>query len=78
MRAETGDEVWQQPTTVFFDVPYEWRGRILVASSTLLLLDPATGETVKSYRQSLGFDTVPLGDVLVGAGPDVVARLVDP
>ena len=37
-----------------------------------------TGETVKSYRQLLGFDTVPLGDVLVGAGPDVVARLVDP
>lgn len=78
VRAETGDEVWQQPATGLFDDPYEWRGRILVASSTLLLLDPATGETVKSYRQSLGFDTVPLGDVLVGAGPDVVARLVDP
>lgn len=78
VRAETGDEVWQQPTTGLFDDPYEWRGRILVASSTLLLLDPATGETVKSYRQLLGFDTVPLGDVLVGAGPDVVARLVDP
>mgnify|MGYP006977463768 CR=1 FL=1 len=42
------------------------------------VVNPATGETVKSYRQLLGFDTVPLGDVLVGAGPDVVARLVDP
>ena len=63
-----------QPATVFYLLntsPHE-------RAFNQIVLDPATGETVKSYRQLLGFDTVPLGDVLVGAGPDVVARLVDP
>ena len=78
VRVATGTQVWQHANPGSLGEPYGWRGRILFAGSTVRLLDPATGETVKSYRQSLGLYTVPVGDVLVAVGPAVLARLVDP
>ncbi|MFT3971327.1 MAG: PQQ-binding-like beta-propeller repeat protein [Micropruina sp.] len=76
--ARTGKLHWQRPKPRWVDEVWAWRGKLLITGSGVTLLDPADGRQLSAYRQWHGIDTLPVGDVLVGIGPDEVARLTDP
>ena len=78
VRARTGELLWQSAMPASIDDVYAWDGRLLLTGYQLRVLDPATGTVVRTYRQSSGLYTHAVGQVLVGAGPDEVARLVNP
>ena len=78
VNARTGAVHWQRDDLRTPNDVLEWHGRVMLAESNLFVLDPASGRTVSSYRQTHGLYTQALGDVLIGTGPDELARLADP
>ncbi len=78
VRARTGELLWQSANPGSIDDVYAWDGRLLLTGYQLRVLDPATGTVVRTYRQSSGLYTHVVGEVLVGGGPDQVARLMNP
>lgn len=74
----TGELHWRQPKPSSVGDAWAWRGKLLLADSTVRVLDPADGREQAAYRQRHGLYTTLVGDVLVGIGPDEVARLTDP
>ncbi len=76
--ARTGKLHWQQPKPRWLDEVWTWRGKLLITGSGVTLLDPTDGRQLSAYRQWHGIYTAPVGDTLVGIGPDEVARLTDP
>lgn len=78
VNARTGKLHWRQPKPSSVGDVWAWRGKLLLADSTVRVLDPADGREQAAYRQRHGLYTTVVGDVLVGIGPDEVARLTDP
>lgn len=78
VNARTGAVHWQRDDLRAPNDVLEWNGKLLLAEGHLFVLDPATGSTASSYRQTHGLYTQALGAVLIGTGPDELARLADP
>ena len=78
VNARTGELYWQREKQAMLDSMLSWHGDLLFAGSRLQVVDPATGTVHKDYRQPHGDYTVAVGEVLIGIGPDQLARLVDP
>ena len=76
--ARTGKPHWQRSKPRWVDEVWAWRGKLLVTGSGVTVLDRADGRELSAYRQWRGLYTMPVGDTLVGIGPDEVARLTDP
>ncbi len=78
VNARTGELAWQVDRKYFSGEVFDWNGRILLAGSDLAVVDRGDGATLSQADQPYGLYTDALDDVLVGNGPDEIARLVNP
>ena len=76
--ARSGKLHWQGQKPRSLGDAWAWREKLLFTDSVVRVLDPADGKEQAAYRQRHGLYTTLVGDVLVGIGPDEVARLTDP
>lgn len=78
VNARTGDLLWQRDDLRRTGDALDWNGKLLLLDSDVWLLNRETGDTQSSYRQSYGLYTQLLGEVLIGIGPEGIARLANP
>lgn len=74
----TGALHWRQARQASIGDVWVWRGELLFGESVVRILDTRTGRERVAYRQRHGLYTALVGEVLVGVGPDELARLTDP
>lgn len=75
--AKTGELFWQRERSGIRPDALAWDDGLLLIGDDLRQVDPKTGrERSPAYRQPFGLYTLAAGAVLVGYGPDEIARLV--
>ena len=75
--AKTGELFWHQKRSGMRPDAVAWDDGLLLIGDDLRVVYPKTGEQRgQAYDQPYGLYTIVVGDVLVGYGPDEIARLV--